>query len=159
MREIVNTSYGQIVYDEGFWTGKKTLIINGVVAQPVSKKEYMINGKKAILKGSFLTGCSLLIEGHVIQLSPKVKWYEIILAIIPFLFLMVWGNNVALCSIFPVVGGAIGGALGGIGAVTSLLLMKKSKFFLPKVLIGICVFGITVLIGFVLALALISILV
>ena len=85
MKEIVQHSiYGEIVYNESFWTGKKALTINGVDAKPISKKEYMVNEKRAILKGSFLTGSTLLIEGETIQLSPKAKWYEIILAIIPF---------------------------------------------------------------------------
>ena len=158
MKEIVQHSiYGEIVYNESFWTGKKALTINGVDAKPISKKEYMVNEKRAILKGSFLTGSTLLIEGETIQLSPKAKWYEIILAIIPFLFLLAWGNSASLCSIFPVVGGAIGGALGGVGAVISLFLMKTQKNPIVKTVVGIIVAVATILIAFVLALALLSI--
>ena len=157
MKEIVQHSiYGEIVYNESFWTGKKALMINGVDAKPISKKEYMVNEKRAILKGSFLTGSTLLIEGETIQLSPKAKWYEIILAIIPFLFLLTWGNSASLCSIFPVVGGAIGGALGGVGAVISLFLMKTQKNPIVKTVVGIIVAVATILIAFVLALAILS---
>ena len=157
MKEIVQHSiYGEIVYNESFWTGKKALTINGVDAKPISKKEYMVNEKRAILKGSFLTGSTLLIEGETIQLSPKAKWYEIILAIIPFLFLLTWGNSASLCSIFPVVGGAIGGALGGVGAVISLFLMKTQKNPIVKTVVGIIVAVATILIAFVLALAILS---
>ena len=157
MKEIVQHSiYGEIVYNESFWTGKKALTINGVDAKPISKKEYMVNEKRAILKGSFLKGSTLLIEGETIQLSPKAKWYEIILAIIPFLFLLTWGNSASLCSIFPVVGGAIGGALGGVGAVISLFLMKTQKNPIVKTVVGIIVAVATILIAFVLALAILS---
>ena len=157
MKEIVQHSiYGEIVYNESFWTGKKALTINGVDAKPISKKEYMVNEKRAILKGSFLTGSMLLIEGETIQLSPKAKWYEIILAIIPFLFLLTWGNSASLCSVFPVVGGAIGGALGGVGAVISLFLMKTQKNPIVKTVVGIIVAVATILIAFVLALAILS---
>ncbi|MBE6595201.1 MAG: hypothetical protein E7644_05330 [Ruminococcaceae bacterium] len=157
MKEIVQHSiYGEIVYNESFWTGKKALTINGVDAKPISKKEYMVNEKRAILKGSFLTGSTLLIEGETIQLSPKAKWNEIILAIIPFLFLLTWGNSPSLCSIFPVVGGAIGGALGGVGAVISLFLMKTQKNPIVKTVVGIIVAVATILIAFVLALAILS---
>ena len=157
MKEIVQHSiYGEIVYNESFWTGKKALTINGVDAKPISKKEYMVNEKRAILKGSFLTGSTLLIESETIQLSPKAKWYEIILAIIPFLFLLTWGNSASLCSIFPVVGGAIGGALGGVGAVISLFLMKTQKNPIVKTVVGIIVAVATILIAFVLALAILS---
>ena len=141
---------------ESFWTGKKKITVGGVDAQPISKKEYMVNDKKALLTGNFLTGNTLNIDGEAIQLSSKIKWYEIVLAIIPFLFLMTWGNVASLCAIFPVVGGAIGGALGGISAIVSLFFMKNKKP-LVKILIGIIVAAVTILIAYALALALLSI--
>ena len=157
MKEVVqHPVYGEIIYNESFWTGKKALTVNGVDAQSVSKKEYIVNEKKALLKGNFFTGCSLHIEGETIQLLPKTKWYEIIFAVIPFLFLMIWGNSVSLCAIFPVVGGALGGALGGIGAVISLFFMKKQKAPLAKVFIGIAITAVTVLVAFVIAFAIIE---
>ena len=139
MKEIVqHPIYGEIIYNENFWTGKKKIAVNGVDAQPISKKEYMVNEKRALLTGNFLTGSTLHIAGEAIQLSPKIKWYEIILAI------------------FPVVGGALGGALGGVGAIVSMYFMKNKKP-LVKALIGIIVAASTILIAFILALALLSI--
>ena len=158
MKEIVqHPLYGEIIYNENAWTGKKVLTVNGVEVSAVSKNEYTINDKKAILKGSFLTGSTLQIDDETIQLSPKVKWYEVVFAMIPFLFLMIWGNSVSLCAIFPVVGGAIGGALGGLGAVLSLLFMKSKKARLAKILIGIIATAATILIAFLLAHAILSI--
>lgn len=152
MKEIIrHPVYGEIIYNESLWTGKKTLKVNGVDADSISKNEYMIDGKKAILTGGFLTDTTLQIEGESILLSPKTKWYEIVLAIIPILFLLTWGNSVYLCNIFPVVGGAIGGALGGLGTLLSLQFMKSQKTPLFKALIGIIVAGATVLIAFLLA--------
>ena len=157
MKECIHHPiYGKIVYKEGFWAGKKALSINGIDAQPISKNEYMVNGKKLLLKGNFFKGISLYIEGEHIQLLPKPKWYEIVFAFLPFLFLLTWGNSTYLCSIFPVVGGAIGGALGGIGAVISLFFMKTQKAPLAKVLIGIVVAAITIFIAFILALAILQ---
>ena len=43
-------SYGEIIYKESFWTGKKSLTINGVDAQPVSKKEFVLEEKRIIIK-------------------------------------------------------------------------------------------------------------
>ena len=100
-------------------------------------------------------GLKLQIDNDIIEVSPKPKWYEIVLAVLPLTFLLTWGNSSALCSIFPVVGGAIGGALGAIGSMTSLLFIKKSKSLLPKLLIGIGAFVVTVLIAFTLALMMI----
>ena len=157
MKEIVqHPIYGEIIYYESLLTGQKTLTVNGVDAQRISKKEYVINKKSVLLEGSFLFGRTLLIEGETIQLSPKAKWYEIVLAIIPIIFLLTWGNSVSLCSIFPVVGGAIGGALGGVSSVMSLFFMKSQKKPLFKVLAGIITAVISILIAFVLAIVLLS---
>ena len=158
MKEIIqHPVYGEIIYNESSWSGKRSLTVNGINAQPISKKEYMVNGKRAFLKGNYLMGSSLMIEGEVIPLSSKAKWYEIILACLPFLFLIVWGNSASLCAIFPVVGGALGGALGGVGAVVSLFFMKSKKMPLAKILIGIMMTAAIILIAFVLALAILSI--
>ena len=156
MKEFVqHPIYGEIVYNESFWTGKKSLMINGVAAQPVSKKEFTAEGKKVVIIGSSLMGLKLQIDNDIVEVSSKPKWYEIVLSVLPLIFLLTWGNSADLCSIFPVVGGAIGGALGAIGSTISLLLMKKSKSLLPKLLIGIGAFVVTILIAFVLALAII----
>ena len=157
MKEFVqHPIYGEIVYNESFWTAKKTLTINGVHAQPVSKKEFSAEGKKVVIIGSRLMGLKLQIDNDVVEVSPKPTWYELVFAFLPLIFLLTWGNSAALCSIFPVVGGAIGGALGGISSITSLLLMKNAKSLLIKLLIGIGVVVVTVLIGFVLALLMIA---
>ena len=124
---IQHPVYGKIVFNENFWSGKKTLTINDVDANPISKKEYMVNGKIVTIKGSFLMGSSLFIDGETVQLSSKPKWYEIVFAIIPFLFLITWGNIDSLVSIFPVVGGAIGGALGGSRSSNITIYNENSK--------------------------------
>ena len=144
--------YGEIIYNENIWTGKKELIVNGQFVPAVSKKFFVINGQSAVIEGSYLGGAKLRINNETIEIAPKPKWYEIFLSVLPFVFLMVWGNNVALCTIFPVVGGAIGGALGGLGVVFSLLYMKKANSLINKVLIGVGAFLTTVLAAFVVAL-------
>ncbi len=154
--EARDLKYGEIVYDESIWTSKKTLTVNGVQAQPLSKKEFLANGKKVCLNGNVYTGVSLYIDNQAIQLSPKPKWYELILALLPIFFLLTWGNSVFLCAIFPVVGGALGGALGAAGGLTSLYFMKKQASPLTKVLIGVGAFAITVFAGFVLALVMLQ---
>ena len=131
--------------------------MNGVAAQPVSKKEFLINEKKATLKGSFLYGLSLTIDGETVSISPKAQWYELFFAILPFLFLVTWGNSATLCAIFPVVGGALGGALGGVSMVVSLGLMKNQKNPLAKILVGIGVAVVTIFISFLLSLVLIQV--
>ena len=154
MRKIIqHPVYGKIIYTEGFWTGKKDLAVPGHDVHQVSKRSFLVDGKSALLIGSYLGGMRLSLDGETIEISAKPKWYEFVLAILPFIFILVWGNSAALCSIFPVIGGAIGGAIGGIGIVASLLLMKKSTSAINKILIGIGVFAATVFVAFLLALA------
>jgi len=156
MKEIIShPAHGEIIYTESFWTGKKTLKINGVDAKPLSKKEFLINGEKFLIKGSVYTGISIHVNNEPIEVSPKPKWYEVVLSLIPVLFLLTWGNSPDLCAIFPVIGGAIGGAIGALFSLTSLHLMKKAKSPIFKILVGIGIFALTLLVSFVLAILLI----
>ena len=148
---IQHPIYGDIVYKESIWTGKKELWVNEQLAAPISKKAFVISGQSGVVEGSYLTGAKLLINNDAIVISPKPKWYEVALAGLPFIFLMLWGNNPSLCAIFPVVGGAIGGALGGMAAVFSLLFSKKTNSVIKKLLTGLGVFAATILVAFVLA--------
>jgi hypothetical protein len=99
---------------------------------------------------------NLYIDGETVLLSPKPKWYEFVLAFLPLLFLVTWGNNAYLCYVFPVVGGALGGGLGGACSAISLYLIKNQKNPFYKILIGLVATAVTVFIAFILALVLIQ---
>lgn len=148
--------HGKIVYSESTWSGKKSITVNGVPAVPLSKKVFMLGETRLTLSGNSLTGLHLSIGMQIVELSPKPKWYEIMLAILPFIFLMIWGNSVALCEIFPVIGGAIGGGLAGALGVVSLSAMKKTSSVVFKLLIGMIFFGATIFISNAMAVALLS---
>jgi len=157
MKEYIqHPIYGKIIYNENAWTGKKTITVNGVTAQAISKKDFIIEGQRATVKGSYLSGAKLLINGEAIQLTPSPKWYEYFLAALPIAFLLTWGNSVALCSIFPVVGGAMGGAIGGLSSVISLILMKRSRSVTYKILLGLATFAASVALAFIIAIVLIQ---
>ena len=157
MKEIIrHPVYGEIVYEESFWLGKKSITVNGIPAQSVSKNVFVIDGKNATVKGNYLTGVTLNIESETIALTPKAKWYETVLAVIPIVFMLTWGNSVELCAIFPVVGGAIGGFLGAVGGCASMILMKKQKNPLLKVLIGAGIAATTIFAAFLVALVMIA---
>ena len=145
MQNVVqNEKYGEIVYDENFWTGRKSITFNGEALERVSRKEFRTkSGEQVLVKGSFLTGVKLDIGGEAITVMSTVKWYEILLAIIPFILIMVWGNTVALVRIVPVVGGAIGGGISGLFSATSLCLMRSVKPLWLKILIGVIFIGVT----------------
>ena len=158
---IDHPKYGRIVYEEGIWTGKKTLSVDGCTFEKVSKTKYTCTTEdsymSAELKGSFMTGVEVRINGgDRITLLRKTQWYEILLAILPFVFVLTWGNSPALCKIFPVVGGAIGGAISGLIMAIDFALMKGCKTFWGKLLCSLAALAATVLICWLVALLWIS---
>lgn len=96
------------LYNESFWTGKKSLTIDGKPATKIARKQLRCEeGENSVdynIKGSFLTGVSILSsKGENIVLA-KNKWYDWLFIFLPLLG-MIFG--VAFC-------GAIGGALSGL---------------------------------------------
>ena len=128
---IMHPTYGEIVYEEGFWSGKRTFTVNGTAMQKISKDTYtFIVGEEsvqAVLQGSMLMGASLNIRGEKIWIISKPKLYDWLLSFLPFAIIMIWGNSAPLCSIIPVAGGAIGGALGGAGLVITMFLIREKR--------------------------------
>ena len=141
IKQFCRPKFGEINYEENVWTGKKKVTINGVQLTSVNKTtfNYDYNGTLVEVKitGNIYTGCNLTIYDEAYEIYTKTAWYEYILAILPFILVIVWGNSVALCKIVPVIGGAIGGAISGVFSFVSLSVMKSIKSPLFKVLIGV----------------------
>lgn len=158
MRSVVNHAvYGEIVYDESL-TGKKKLFFNGKELQSSGKNTYVTaDGEKVFLHGSLLSGVRLTIKSENIQVVKVPAWYVYLLAVLPFVLIIVWGNSVKLCSIVPVVGGLIGGMISAVMAVISFILMTKVKSGLLKLLIGIGFLAATFLVCALIGYAMLSI--
>ena len=84
-------------------------------------------------------------------MKKKNSVFEIVLSVLIFAFVMVWGNNAKLCAIFPIVGGAIGGGISGAGTGLSMILMRRTENVFFKLLIWLACFAGTVLICFLIA--------
>ncbi len=154
---VMHDSIGKIEYNENFWTGKKTLSINDVPLQKISKKVFALpNGEQLSVCGNYLTGSYLQTATEKIRLTPSVTWYEIALSVLPFLLILVWGNVPALCRIVPVVGGAIGGAISAVFSFINLFIIKGIKSVWLKILISVCMLGATFLICYLIGLAILS---
>lgn len=147
VRNFVSQKYGNIKYDENIWTGKRNVEINGVSLKKEKKSVFstVIEDEriKAIVAGNIYKGATLNIGDENFLIYSKTIWYEYILAVLPLILILIWGNNVQLCSIIPVVGGAIGGGISGALSFLSLTVMKTQKKPLIKVLVGIIFFIIT----------------
>ncbi len=131
-------TYGNLEYEESFWSGKCKVTVNGAELNKIAKKKFALpDGKQLTVKGSYAFGVSYIIDGVSTQITPKAKWWEIALAILPVILVLVWGNSATLCSIVPILGGAAGGAIGGASVAVSFLLMRMVSKWWIKVLIGI----------------------
>lgn len=156
---IEHADHGIIEYDESFWTGKKSLYINGAPLQKVSKKVFVTPaGERMTVEGNYLTGSYISSGTDRIQLAPAVKWYEVVLSLLPFVFILIWGNSVSLCEIVPVIGGGIGGFISGVMSVTNLFLIKSVKPVWLKIFITAGMFAGTFLVCFLMASVFISLL-
>ena len=154
---VMHDTIGKIEYNENFWTGKKTLSVNDVPLQKISKKDFMLpSGEQVSVCGNYLTGSYLQTATEKIRLTPSVTWYEIALSVLPFLLILIWGNVPALCAIVPVVGGAIGGAISGVLSFVNLFIIKGIKSVWLKMLISVCMLGAAFLICFLIGLAILS---
>lgn len=136
---IQHEKYGTITYSENAWTGKKEIVFNQTPLLKTGKTTYIYKLDEntditVTVKGSFLTGVTLEVEGENIKVISAPNWYEVVCSALIFIFTMVWGHSVYLCSILPIVGGAIGGAISGAATVISIMLMRQSKTIGKKLL-------------------------
>ena len=94
--------HGEIVFEENFWKGKKKLSVNGKKLQKVGKKTFAGEGDKTFfLEGNFFNRKQASSGKREIVLTPALKWYEVVLSVLPFLLILIWGNSVALAALFP----------------------------------------------------------
>ena len=158
MKEITqHPELGTIEYNEGFFASNCSIVINGEPLQRVNKKTFRDSaGRTFILRGSIFTQMKLDYCGQQIAITPKVPWYQTVLMLLPLIFDLIWGNVPALCAIFPVVGGAIGGAISGLCCALSALTMRQVKNAGLRILIGIGWLAVSVLVCFGIAMAMIA---
>lgn len=157
MKKVIDSALGEIVYEEGFWTGKKQISVNGESAVKQTKTTFLTAGGTELdLRGNFFSGVQLQVGDKSYEIIPKSQWYEYVLSVVPLLFILIWGNVPALVAILPVVGGAIGGLIGGLFFALNLLFVKKTNVIWQKLLITLCSFIVAVLICMLIAFALIA---
>lgn len=93
---------------------------------------------------------------YTIEIFPKTKWYEYFLVILTFVIYIVWTITPNLQLLFPVVGGALGGFLAGLGCVSTLILMKLTEKPIFKILIWLGLTIVTFLVLFLVVLIIAS---
>ncbi|MBQ7879022.1 MAG: hypothetical protein IJ317_00070 [Clostridia bacterium] len=129
MKAVTEHRLGTFIYEESIWTGKKKITWNGVELEKRNRKTFAwyngVEWRTVTLKGDMFTGIKLYVEEECIQLVPSIKWYEAVCSILILVFNVVWGNTPVLCSIVPIVGGALGGGISGVFVILNAFLMKR----------------------------------
>ena len=162
MKSVVqHEKYGNIIYEENFWTGKKTITIDGKQLTKVSRTKFMYLTADGTfvhvkLKGNYMMGAKLDFNGEVVQIVEAPKWYEFVMYILTFALIMTWGNSPELCAIVPVLGGALGGLISAAIIMAGLTISRRVKNGLVKFLIRLGVLVVTFVACFLGALLLLS---
>lgn len=131
--------------ETSIWTGKPTLAMDGELISrsgekgrpfliPTDSEEHV----KAYPKPSYLDMVPALeIDGIRHNIVDKLKWYEYVLCLVPLLLVF--------------IGGGLGGAIGGVGAVSNLQIMRTDGSNATKYLKVIAVSMAAYLVYFVAA--------
>ena len=157
MKTVINHPvYGEIVYEEPYWSAKRTLIVGGVQAEQIRDKFgnlFLLDGKEVSVKGSHFFGnkLALLIDGETILLDRGLAWYEFLLAILLSAVVMIWEDNSALFSAFSIMGGIVGRLIGFVLLYVSVFCMRMVKSRLAQVAVCLLCFVIALTVSHALA--------
>ncbi len=155
--------YGEIRCEESFWTSKKTVTISGVALKNTGKTKKGITTyeyeteegtKQVTSKGTFTSGISLMLDGETIVIDKGASWYEIAACAFMWIVMLIWGMVPNLYTIWPILGGGIGGGLHAIFALIALLGMKSTKNIALKFVIWFAAFFGTMILSGILAIIL-----
>ena len=110
----------KISYYEDFWTGKKTIIINGQILKKVDKKTYKYEDEYCLVKGNYFTGVELTIGVQRVTVVRKLTVFETILCFLPLLMV--------------ILGGAVGGICGGMACAFNAAFIRKNDKVILQIL-------------------------
>lgn len=157
---IRHDSYGEISYDENFWSGKKAVFIGGKELVKERKNVFLYDTGDRVIrvtaKGSYWFGAHLEIEGNNVVISRKPTWYEILFSALIYGLMSAWGNSPYLCSIVPVVGGAVGGLIWGVMIVVNLWAMREMDSVPKKLAAWLGILVATFVLSFLAALVVLA---
>jgi hypothetical protein len=159
-KAILTEKYGEIVYEESYWTGKRKVNVGGTEFKKINKKTFVgeINGERigVAISGNYISGVFIDINGEKFRVTESAKWYDYLIAFIWLIPYFVWANSPVLCAILPIVGGGLGGVVAGVFLATGLLLIKSNKNIAAKIGISFAFFAATILVNFLLAVVIIK---
>lgn len=130
MKVIINneqTKNKELYYEEGFWTGKRTIKYKGTSLTKIKRNLYEYKDGETTenfeIKGNQLTGVTIKMFGNVVEVARKLTWYEIVMSLMVFI----------PCILFGAIGGAFGGGLG----FTNLTIIRNVEKWWLKLIISL----------------------
>ncbi|MBR4406734.1 MAG: hypothetical protein IKT27_00265 [Clostridia bacterium] len=119
------TKNKELYYEEGFWTGKRTIKYNGISLTKIKRNLYEYKEGETTenfeIKGNQLIGVTIKMFGNVVEVARKLTWYEIVMSLMVFI----------PCILF----GAIGGAFGcGLGFANLTIIRNLDKLWLKFII-------------------------
>lgn len=141
MRVTINneqTNFKDLCYEEGFWTGKRTIVYNGETLTK-HKRNILVNkaGEEFVIKGNQLVGVTITMFGGSVQIIRKLTWLEICLSFLVFV----------PCVLFGAIGGAFGGGLG----FTNVMILRRIEKIYLKIIFSLLMTGLAVLLSYIFA--------
>lgn len=146
---VSHPTYGLITYTESFWTGKKTILFDGIPLLKIQKNMYQLPASRSAegaaegaspltvaVKGSYISGASLIVGDETIPLTSKPATSDYVLGILPgALFFAL------------IMQGALGGGLAALMSFGGILLMKSRPGMKQKLLISLGASAVITAIG------------
>ena len=128
MKVIINneqTKNKELYYEEGFWTGKRTIKYNGISLTKIKRNLYEYKEGETTenfeIKGNQLIGVTIKMFGNVVEVARKLTWYEIVMSLMVFI----------PCILFGAIGGAFGG---GLGFINLAIIRNVDKLWLKLII-------------------------
>ena len=144
MKKIIKneqTKNKELYFEEGFWTGKRTIKYNGSPLTKLKRNLYEYkdgeNSEQFEIKGNQLIGITIKMFGNSVEVARKLTWYEMVMALMVFV----------PCVLFGAIGGAFGGAFG----FTNLTIIRNVDKWWLKLIISIQFAIISVLLSYIFA--------
>ena len=151
MKYIVNNNLTQnkeLVYEESFWSGKKTVTYNTTPLTKIKRNvfEYQDGEKTETfeVKGNSFIGVKINMFGRDVEVLRQLVWYEILLSVLVLLPGILFG-------------GMIGGFIAGVLGVLNLFIIRHLDKWYFKVLVTLGILAGEVLLLFVIGVILLKI--
>ena len=149
MKIIVNneqTKNKELCYEEGFWTGKRTIKYDGVTLTKIKRNLYEYkNGESVeqfVVKGNPFYGITITMFGNNVEIVRRLTWYEIVMSVVVF--------------VPGVLFGAVGGVIGALIGITNLIVIRKVNKWWLQLIISLVFTAVCLVLSYVVALLLLK---